>query len=99
MTKNSNQVKELRDLPNIGPVLADTLRRVGIETPAALKAAGSLDVLLRIHRTIPDDKACVHKLYALEGAIRGVRSNDVPQAERAELWRRFKALCAEDGRP
>lgn len=99
MTKISSQMKELKDLPNIGPVLADTLRRVGIETPAALKAAGSLDVLLRIHRTIPDDKACVHKLYALEGAIRGVRSNDIPQAERADLWQRFKVLCKEGGRP
>jgi hypothetical protein len=99
MAKNSNQVKELRDLPNIGPVLVDTLRRVGIETPAALTAAGSVEVLLRIHRTIPDDKACVHKLYVLEGAIRGVRSNDIPQGERADLWGRFKALCKEDGKP
>lgn len=99
MAKNPNQVKKLKDLPNIGPVLVDTLRRVGIETPTALKAAGSIEVLVRIHRTIPDDKACVHKLYALEGAIRGVRSNDIPQAERTELWRRFKALCKEDNRP
>ncbi|NLH43189.1 MAG: TfoX/Sxy family protein [Planctomycetes bacterium] len=99
MTKKSNQTKELTDLPNIGAVMADTLRRVGVETPADLKAAGSIEVLLRIHQTIPDDKACVHKLYALEGAIRGVRSNDIPQGERAELWQRFKALCREDGRP
>ncbi len=99
MAKNANQVRELRDLPNIGPVLADTLRRVGIETPADLTAAGSVEVLLRIHRTIPDDKACVHKLYALEGAIRGVRSNDIPQGERAKLWRRFQALCRKDDRP
>jgi len=99
MTKNRNQTKELTDLPNIGAVMADTLHRVGIETPADLKAVGSVEVLLRIHRTIPDDKACVHKLYALEGAIRGIRSNDLPQGERAELWQRFKALCKEDGKP
>ena len=99
MTENSNQVKELRDLPNIGSVLVDTLRRVGIETPADLQAAGSIEVLLRIHRTILDDKACANKLYALEGAIRGVRSRDIPQRERAELWRRYRALLGEDRRP
>jgi DNA transformation protein len=99
MTESVKKTKELTDLPNIGPVLAATLRRVGIETPADLTAVGSIDVLLRIHRTIPDDKACVHKLYALEGAIRGVRSNDVPKGERAELWRRFQALCRKDDRP
>jgi DNA transformation protein len=92
MAKNSNQTEELTDLPNIGTVLADTLRRVGIQTPADLKAAGSVEALLRIRRQIVDDKACANKLYALEGAIRGVRWHDIPQDERAELWRRFQTL-------
>jgi DNA transformation protein len=92
MTENSNQTKELTDLPNVGAVLADALRRAGIETPVDLQAIGSVEALLRIRRTMAGDKPCASKLYALEGAIRGVRWHDIPQDERAELWRRYQAL-------
>jgi DNA transformation protein and related proteins len=92
MTKNSNQTKELTDMPNVGSVLADTLRRAGIETPADLQALGSVEALLRIRRTMVGDKPCASKLYALEGAIRGIRWHDIPQDERAELWKRYQAL-------
>ena len=34
---------ELTDLPNIGPVLADNLRRVGITSPEQLRAAGACE--------------------------------------------------------
>ena len=30
----------LTDLPNVGPKLAENLRRVGLETPEAFRAAG-----------------------------------------------------------
>jgi DNA transformation protein and related proteins len=92
MTKNSSKTKELTDLPNIGSVLADTLRRAGIETPADLTAIGSVEALLRIRRTMVGDKACANKLYALEGAIRGIRWHEIPQDERTDLWRRYQAL-------
>ena len=32
---------ELTDLPNIGPVLAESLRQIGLETPEALREVGS----------------------------------------------------------
>ena len=39
---------ELTDLPNIGPVLADNLRRVGITSPEQLRAAGACEAWLCI---------------------------------------------------
>lgn len=38
----------LTDLNNIGPVLAGELRRVGLETPEALRTAGAREAFLRI---------------------------------------------------
>ncbi len=90
MTENMNKTKELTDLPNIGPVLADALRRAGIATPADLKAVGSVEALIRVGRTMAGDKPCANMLYALEGAIRGIRWHGIPQDERAELWRRYQ---------
>ena len=38
----------LTDLHNIGPVLAEELRRVGLETPEALRTAGAREAIVRI---------------------------------------------------
>ena len=43
---------ELTDLPNIGPVLADNLRRVGITSPEQLRAAGACEAWLRIRAQV-----------------------------------------------
>ena len=32
---------ELKDLPNIGPVLAANLHKIGVDTPEALKKMGA----------------------------------------------------------
>lgn len=61
----------LTSLPNIGPVLAEHLRQVGIETPEQLRAVGSQEALLRIRAQV-DPGACLHQLQALEGAVQGV---------------------------
>lgn len=61
----------LRDMPNVGKVLERNLIDVGIDTPAALKEAGAREAFLRIRASV-DPGACLHMLYGLEGAIRGI---------------------------
>lgn len=74
----------LTSLPNIGPVLAEHLRRVGIETPEQLRAAGSREALLRIRAQV-DPGACLHQLQALEGAVQGIRKTQLSPACKSAL--------------
>ena len=78
----------LSDLPNIGTVLEDLLVRAGVATPESLKEMGSREAWLRIHAV--DPSACLHTLLALEGAVRGIRKKDLPDAVRAELRKFFE---------
>ena len=79
----------LTDLPNLGKVVAEQLRRAGIDTPEKLRKLGSVGAALRLVESGTD--VCSSKLSALEGAIRGVRWHSIPAVERAELRRRFEA--------
>ncbi|BAK99420.1 hypothetical protein OBV_22220 [Oscillibacter valericigenes Sjm18-20] len=82
---------ELTELPNIGPVLAENLRKAGIETPEELRTAGTFDVFLRI-RTQADSTACLHQLEAIEGAAEGVRKSALSPEKKAELRAFYKNL-------
>ena len=75
---------ELTDLPNIGPVLADNLRRADITTAEDLRAAGACEAWLRI-RTRVDSGACFHQLTALAGAELGIPKKELPPERKAEL--------------
>lgn len=63
---------ELSKLPNIGPKIAEELVKAGINCPKDLCELGSVEALLKINGT-QFDESCLNKLYALEGAIRGIR--------------------------
>lgn len=73
----------LSEFPNIGPALEGQLKQVGIETIEALKESGTENTWLKIQAI--DTSACIHRLYALEGAILGVRKNQLPEERKAEL--------------
>ena len=77
----------LTELPNIGPVLADKLAAVGVETHADLAALGSVEVVVQIKEE--DTSACYNMLYAIEGAILGLRWHAISKADRAALKERF----------
>lgn len=62
---------QLSKLPNIGKVVEQQLKEVGIETVEQLRETGSKQCWLKI-RAI-DASACINRLYALEGAIQGIR--------------------------
>ena len=69
---------------NIGPVLSERLRSVGIDTLEQLKQLGSLQVWSMIADQTPGEE-CVHTLLALEGAIRSVRWTAISRPERDRL--------------
>ena len=91
MTQRTNKAAKLTDLPNIGKVLAARLHEVVIETVSDLKSLGSVGAVLRICADADDNAPCANMLYALEGAIRGIRWRTIPQEERARLWRRYRS--------
>lgn len=74
---------ELSKLPNIGKVVEEQLNQAGIFTEEELKTVGSKQAWLEIQKF--DESACIHRLLALEGAIRGVRKTALPDQVKAEL--------------
>lgn len=76
-------MEKLSQMPNIGPALEEQLMRVGIDTPEQLIKIGSREAWCRIKQI--DASACIHRLYALEGAVQGIRKNLLPQEVKASL--------------
>jgi len=76
-------VGELSKLPNIGESVENQLNEVGISTYEELKEAGAKEAWLRIKSI--DYSACIHRLYALEGAIRGIKKTQLPEEVKIEL--------------
>jgi len=84
-------MSQLTKLPNIGPTLAEKLERAEIHSEGELKAIGSEQAIIRI-ATIENSNACINMLYALEGAIQGIRWHGLSKERKAELlefYRRF----------
>lgn len=74
---------QLANLPNIGKVVEEQLSRVGIETTEQLVQTGAENAWLKIQSI--DRSACIHRLLALEGAIRGIKKTEIPAERKAEL--------------
>lgn len=81
----------LSSLPNVGKVLEQNLIGVGIETPERLREVGAKEALLRIRASV-DPGACLHMLYGLEGAIRGIPDKLLPDETKADLKAFHKTL-------
>lgn len=76
-------MEKLSELPNIGPEVERQLKEVGITTYEQLKSLGAQAAWLKIQEI--DASACIHRLYALEGAILGIKKTLLPDARKAEL--------------
>ncbi len=74
---------ELSKLPNIGKTVEEQLLQAGISTAEKLKTAGAKAAWLKIQEI--DETACIHRLLALEGAIRGVKKSLLPEEIKADL--------------
>lgn len=77
----------LSGLPNIGKVLEKDLEAIGIFTPEQLAETGSKTAFLRLRQQ--DEGACLHKLYALQGAIEGRRYTQLAEETKRDLTQFF----------
>ena len=83
-------MSDLSKLPNIGKTLAEKLIQCGITSPDDLKSIGSENSFIRI-KTI-DHNACINMLYALEGAIQGIRWHNLDNNRKLELTEFYNRL-------
>lgn len=67
---------ELSRLPNIGKEVERQLNEAGILSAEDLKNLGAEKAWLKIQKL--DPSACIHRLLALEGALRGVKKSLLP---------------------
>ena len=84
-------MEKLTDLPNIGPKLAENLKKIGVTTPEKLRALGAEGAFARI-RTQVDPTACLHQLEALAGAVEGVKKSLLPPERKMELKTWYRGL-------
>ncbi|MEG0077355.1 TfoX/Sxy family protein [Anaerorhabdus sp.] len=73
---------DLSKVVNIGKVIEEHLNKVGITTLDELKELGSKEAWLRIKKV--DSGACLNQLYAIEGAIQGIRWHDLSEKSKIE---------------
>ena len=74
---------KLIDLPNIGEELDRQLKIIGINVYEQLSETGAKAAWLKILAV--DSSACYHRLAALEGALRGIKKEDLPTAVKEDL--------------
>lgn len=81
-------------MKNLGSALKIKLETAGITSPAMLKELGSWRAFLLVRNV--DTSACINTLYAIEGAIRGIRWHDLDPAAKLELLELFRLLEKAD---
>lgn len=78
-------MKNLSELPNIGNAVANQLKQVGILDEDDLKSIGAEQAWLKIQQI--DKTACINKLYALEGAILGIKKTLIAKRKKRSIKR------------
>ena len=74
---------KLSALPNIGKDTEKQLNDVGITSIEQLTKTGSKQAWLKLKEI--DPSACIHRLYGLEGAIRGIKKSELPDDVKKDL--------------
>lgn len=77
-------MNQLTKLPNIGKTLALKLTAINIASLDELKALGSEQAIVKIS-ALENSGACINMLYALEGAIQGIRWHALSKEKKHEL--------------
>lgn len=90
LLEGDNKMDALHDLPNISKVIEEKLLQSGIASPQQLKDIGSKEAFSRIKTH--DSSACINMLYALEGAIEGIRWHNLPDDKKLALKEFFKSF-------
>ena len=73
----------LTSMKNIGKEMARKLTAVGVDSPKALKELGAKHAFFKLKEVYP--QVCLVHLYALEGAIRGIEFNSLPEDAKQDL--------------
>jgi DNA transformation protein len=87
MNRNSESMKEIKELPNIGKKLAEELQKTGITSYEQLVKCGSVEALLKMKGS--SGEGCYNMLYALEGAIQGIRWHKLPKEKLENLKQEY----------
>ena len=74
----------LSESPNIGSTLADLLEEIGITHQEKLVEVGSTEAIIKL-AAIDRNRVCLLMLYALEGAVQGIRWHGLSQIRKDEL--------------
>ena len=74
---------ELTSMMNIGKEMARKLDSVGIGSAEELVRSGAEQAFLKLKERYPN--VCLVHLYALEGAVRNVEFNGLPEDRKKEL--------------
>ena len=74
----------LSESPNIGSTLADLLEEIGIAHQEELAEMGSTEAIIQL-ASIDRNRVCLLMLYALEGAVQGIRWHGLSQIRKDEL--------------
>jgi DNA transformation protein len=86
-------MSDLKTLPNIGPVLVGLLERAEVHSAKELRRLGAEAVFIRLKILETEEgDSCIHILYALEGAVQGVRWHGVSKERKQELLDFFSRL-------
>jgi DNA transformation protein and related proteins len=83
-------MNDLSKLPNIGKTLANKLEMTGINNEQELKAIGAENAIIKIATVY--NKPCINMLYAIEGAIQGIRWHNLKKERKLELYQFFQML-------
>ena len=87
-------MNQLTKLPNIGKTLALKLNAINITSFEELKAIGSKKAIVKI-LTLENSGACINMLYALEGAIQGIRWHGLSIERKQELKSFYKLISKQ----
>ena len=87
-------MKTIEELPNIGKTLAEKLKFIDVTNKLELVELGSENAIIKI-ATLENNGACLNMLYALEGAIQGIRWHGLAEDRKQELKEFFRVLEKE----
>lgn len=81
----------LTKLPNIGNTLTAKLALVGITNAEDLMQAGSENAIIKL-AALENSGVCINMLYALEGAVQGIRWHGLSKERKQELKEFYQML-------
>lgn len=90
--------RPLEALTNLGKIAARQLAEIGIASEAELRAAGAVAAYLRLKDHFGRGVS-LNYLYALDGALKGVHWDLMPETERAVLRAEAAAMLGGKREP